>query len=120
MPGKGEGHAIRAMKSAAGVVAAITARMGLQAGWKVATGEQPPAGPNDSQVPLGQALAWAVLFGGTISAARMIAGRWVSHLVSPRQQHAAGQAGGQGQPPPEPPRSGYLALVAFLVWQRRR
>jgi MYXO-CTERM domain-containing protein len=123
MPGKGESHTIRALKNAAGLVAVVAARRGLRAGWKVVTGQEPPDAPDDKQVPVGEVFAWAMLFGAGITTARMIGGRCVSWVLLPRRQRgAAGQTDSQGDPPPQPesPGFGYLALVAALMWRRRR
>jgi len=123
MPGKGEGRTIRTLKDAAGLVAAVAARRGLRAGWQVVTGKEPPGAPDDKQVPLGEVVAWAMLLGAAMTTARMIAGRWVSRVLLPRRQReAAGQTDSQGHPLPQPesPRFGYLALVAALLWRRRR
>jgi hypothetical protein len=123
MPGKGEGRSIRMLKDAAGLVAAAVAGSGLRAGWKVVTGKEPPAAPDDKQVPVGEVVAWAVLFGAAVATVRMIAGRCVSILLLPRrQQQAASQTDSPGQPLPEPesPGLGYLTLVAVLMWRRRR
>jgi Protein of unknown function (DUF4235) len=118
MPGKREGRAIGTLKYAAGLVAVAAARRVLHAGWKVVTGKEPPNAPDDKKVPVGEVVAWSVLFGAAISTARMIGGRCVSRVLLPRQP----QADSQGNPLPEPesPRAGYLALVAALIWQRRR
>lgn len=123
MPGKGEGRTIRTLKDTAGLVAVVAARRGLRAGWKVVTGKDPPDAPDDKQVPLGEVVAWAMLFGAAMSTVRMIAGRCVSMVLLPRgQREAAGQTDSQGHPLPQPesPRFGYLALIAALIWRRRR
>ncbi len=123
MPGKGEGRTIRTVKDAAGLVAVVAASRGLRAGWKVVTGKEPPDAPDDKQVPLGEVVTWAMLFGATLATARMIAGRWVSRVLSPRRRReAAGQTDSQGLPLPQPesPRFGSLALIAALMWRRRR
>jgi hypothetical protein len=123
MPGKGESRTIRTLKDAAGLVAVVAARRGLRAGWKVVTGREPPGAPDDKQVPVGEVFAWSMLFGAGITTARMIGGRCVSRVLLPRRQRgAAGQADSQGDalPQPESPRLGYLALVAALLWRRRR
>jgi hypothetical protein len=98
----------------------------LHAGWKLVTGTRPPTAPDDKRVPLGQAVAWAALFGGAVTTARMVASRCVSSLLLPRAQRQGlpepGQADGPGQqlPQPEAPGLPYLMVVAALVWRRRR
>ena len=127
MPGKGEGRASRTLKEVAGLVAVVAARKGLQLGWRRVTGKEPPAAPDDKQVPLGQAVAWTLLFGAAITTARMIATRYASTLL-PRSQRqslpepAPGQTESQDHPlpPPEAPGLPYLLTLAVLVWRRRR
>ena len=92
MPGKGEGRTSRTLKEAAGLVAVVAARRGLQLGWRRVTGKEPPAAPDDSQVPLGQAVAWTLLLGAAVTTARMFAIRYASNLLPRRQREAAGQA----------------------------
>jgi uncharacterized protein DUF4235 len=81
MAGKGASRTFRSLKEAAGLVAAVAARRGLQLTWKHTTGSQPPVAPDDEQVPLGQALLWAFLVGAAMTTARMIAMRYASHLL---------------------------------------
>lgn len=59
----------------AALLAATVARKGLDAGWKAATGKQPPANPADPDVALAEALAWAALSGTLVAVARMLATR---------------------------------------------
>src|SRR5689334_344517 len=86
MPGKGEPHSSRMLKAPAALVASVAVRRGLHAGWKLVTGTGPPAAPDDKRVPLGQAVAWAALFGGAVTTARMIASRYASLLLLSRAQ----------------------------------
>ncbi len=128
MPGKGDSRTSRTLKEVAGLVAVVAARRGLQVGWRRVTGEEPPAAPDDSQVPLGQAVAWTLVLGAAITTARMIASRYMSSLLLPRRQQrglperAPGQTGSQDHPLPQPEAPGllHLILLAVLVWQRRR
>lgn len=114
------------MKEAAAMVASIAARRVLHVGWKLVTGATPPTALGDQQLPLGEALAWAVLLGGTVPSARLLARRYVSSLVLPRAgqqaQPGPGRVDGQGQPPPQPVAPGLPSLmaVAVLAWRRRR
>ena len=75
----------------AGLVAVVAARRGLQLGWRRVTGKEPPAAPDDKQVPLGQAVAWTLLVGAAITTARMIAIRYASFLLPRRLREAAAQ-----------------------------
>ena len=128
MPGKGDSRTSRTLKEVAGLVAVVAARRGLQVGWRRVTGEEPPAAPDDSQVPLGQAVAWTLVLGAAITTARMIASRYMSSLLLPRRQQrglpepAPGQTDSQDHPLPQPEAPGllHLILLAVLVWQRRR
>ena len=81
MAGKREGRNVRALKQAAGLVAAVAARRGLQLTWKRIAGQQPPAAADDEQVSLGQAVLWAFLVGAAVTVARAIAIRYASHLL---------------------------------------
>ena len=108
------------------MVASVAVRRVLHAGWKLVTGTEPPAAPGDKRVPLGQAVAWAVLFGGAVTTVRMIASRYASSLLLSRAQRQGlpepGQEDSPGQPLPEPSAPGlpYLMVVAVLAWRRRR
>jgi hypothetical protein len=128
MPGKRAPLSSRMLKTPAALVAAVATQRGLQLGWKLITGEEPPAAQDDNRVPLGQAVAWAVLHGAALTTARMIAGRYTPTLWLSRRQRqglpepAPGQADSQDHPPPQPeaPSLPYLMLLAALVWRRRR
>ena len=108
------------------MVASVAVQRGLHAGWKLVTGTRAPTAPDDKQVPLGQAVAWAALFGGGVTTARMIASRYASSWLLPRAQRQGlpepGQVDSHGQqlPQPEAPGLPYLMVVAVLVWRRRR
>ena len=126
MPGKGEPHSSRMLKALAALVASVAVRRGLHVGWKLVPGTEPPAAPGDKQIPVGQAVAWAALFGGAVTTARMLASRQVSFLWRPRGQRQGlpepGQVGSQGQQlsQPEAPGLPSLMTVAVLAWRRRR
>ena len=114
------------LKAPAAVVASVAVRRGLLAGWKLVTGTEPPTAPDDRRVPLGQAVAWAALFGGAVTTARMIASRYASSLLLPRAQRPGlpepgpVDSSGQQLPQPEAPGLPYLMVVAVLAWRRRR
>ncbi|MBM9460564.1 DUF4235 domain-containing protein [Nocardioides sp. zg-536] len=55
--------------------AAAVARKGIDTGWKVATGKEPPANPADPDVALREAVAWAAVSGTLVALARMFAQR---------------------------------------------
>jgi MYXO-CTERM domain-containing protein len=125
MPGKGEPHSSRLLKAPAALVASVAVRKVLHVGWKLVTGTEPPAAPDDKQVPFGQAVAWAALFGGAVATSRMMASRYASSLWLSRAQRRGppepGQVDGPG-PPPQPgaPSLASLMAVAALAWRRRR
>lgn len=89
MAEKGEGRSIRALKEAAGMLAVLAAQKVARIGWRRVTGKEPPASPDDQQIPLGQAVAWTLLLGAAIATARMIAMRYASFLLPRRQREAA-------------------------------
>ena len=128
MPGKREPLSSRMLKAPAEMVALVAVQKGLHVGWKLVTGQEPPAAPDDKQVPLGRAVAWTALFGAAVAGARMIASRYVSTLLVPRRQRQGlpepvpGQIESQDHPLPEAEAPGlpYLILVAVLAWRRRR
>ena len=105
MTGRREGRNVRALKQAAGLVAAVAARRGLQLTWKHIAGQQPPAAADDEQVSLGQAVLWAFLVGAAVTVARAIAIRYASHLLpSSQRQSMEGTAdGGQTEGPGDLP-----------------
>jgi hypothetical protein len=55
--------------------AAAVAKKGLDAGWKTATGKQPPANPADPDVDVWEAVAWAAASGTFVALAKMFAQR---------------------------------------------
>jgi hypothetical protein len=91
MAEKGEGRSIRALKEAAGLLAVLAAQKLARIGWRRVTGKEPPASPDNQQVPLGQAVVWTLLLGAAITTARMIAIRYASFLLPRRQREAAAQ-----------------------------
>ena len=119
-----EPRSSRALTAPAAALAAVAVHKGLHVGWELVTGKKPPAAPEDQQVPLVQAAAWAALLGAAVPGARMIAKRYVSSLLlpPPQRQGRPEPASGQDQPPPEPRVPGLpsLLVVAVLTWRRRR
>lgn len=59
----------------AAVLSGIAARKVITTGWKVTTGQEPPANPEDPDTAWVEALAWAVVSGAIIGVARMLAAR---------------------------------------------
>ena len=91
MAEKGESRSVRALEQAAGMIAVLAAQKVVRIGWRRVTGKEPPASPDDQQVPLGQAVAWTLLLGAAVTTARMFAIRYASNLLPRRQREAAGQ-----------------------------
>jgi len=88
MAEKGEGRSVRALKEAAGLMAVLAAQKVARIGWRRVTGKEPPASPDDQQIPLIQAVAWTLLLGAAVATARMIAIRYATNLLPRRQQQA--------------------------------
>ena len=61
--------------AAGAMAAAFLARKLMTKAWTRVTGSEPPSHPEDPQVGLGEALAWAILTGVSVEAARLIATR---------------------------------------------
>jgi Protein of unknown function (DUF4235) len=71
----------RSLLEAAGLVAIYATRRVLQLVWRKATGNEPPAGPDDREASLGRAMVWSLLLGALATTARMIAIRYASRLL---------------------------------------
>jgi hypothetical protein len=57
------------------VLSGVAAKKVLTTGWKLATGNPPPANPEHPDTSWGEALAWAIVSGALIGVARMLAAR---------------------------------------------
>ena len=55
--------------------AAFVARKAVTSGWKLVTGNEPPANPEDPEVEWAEAIGWALLSGAAIGLARLVASR---------------------------------------------
>ena len=75
MSGKKADGGNRLINGMAGFVAAFGARKLLHFAWKQITGKEPSEHFEDSQVRLGEALAWAVVIGAGVHIARLLATR---------------------------------------------
>jgi hypothetical protein len=75
MPGKRGDFTMKAVDALAGAAAAYVARKVIVFGWRKVTGAEPPEKDTEQETPLGQALAWAILTGAGVAAARVLATR---------------------------------------------
>ena len=96
MAEKGESRSNRALKEATGLIAVLAVQKLVRVGWRRVTGNEPPAAPDDKQIPLVQAVVWTLLLGAAITTARMIAMRYATFLLPRRQREAAEQAKSPG------------------------
>jgi hypothetical protein len=78
-PAKKADMGSRVANAVAGMAAAFVMRKLLTFTWTKVTGKEPPDSPEDPQVALGEALAWGVLMGAGVAAARLLASRLVVH-----------------------------------------
>lgn len=72
---------------AVGALATVLAVKAVNKGWELATGDVPPE-PNDPEVPLRRALAWAVASGIGIGLSQLLvnrfaAGQWARVMGTP-------------------------------------
>jgi hypothetical protein len=79
MAGKRADPGSRIINAVAGMAAAFAARKLLAFAWTRLTGKEPPDSTDDPQVALGEALAWGVLMGAGVAAARLVVTRAVTH-----------------------------------------
>jgi hypothetical protein len=83
MPGKRGDIGSRAVNGLVGGAAAYGMRKVMAFAWKKVTGREPPSNPEDPRVDLGEALAWALIVGAAVAAARIIAIRTASQKIAP-------------------------------------
>lgn len=65
----------RVLGTGAAVLAATAATRLLTAGWRAATGKEPPVNPDNPDTTISEALGWALVSGALIGTARMLATR---------------------------------------------
>jgi hypothetical protein len=65
----------RVMAGAAALGSGWVARKAITAGWKKATGKEPPANPESPEVALAEALGWAIVMGVGMEVSRLLATR---------------------------------------------
>jgi uncharacterized protein DUF4235 len=66
------------LASIGAALSANVARKMLSTGWKTATGNEPPANPENPDQRIGEAIGWAAISAGVIAAARVLAQRKVA------------------------------------------
>lgn len=72
-------------------VAGTIARKIITDGWKRVTGSEPPTDPHDPDIALKEALAWSVVTGVGMEAARLLAARAVAARVTHNAAEAAAE-----------------------------
>ncbi len=86
---RGDGAA-KALSTAAALGAGFVARKVVTAGWKRATGKEPPTDPQDPGVGMVEALGWAIVMGVVLGAVRVVAIRAASGLTRRDSGQSAG------------------------------
>jgi hypothetical protein len=76
MSGKGGDRVGKALEAMAGAAAGYLARKLVVFAWRQVTGQEPPEKDPDHQVSVGHAVAWAMLAGASVGAARVLATRF--------------------------------------------
>jgi Protein of unknown function (DUF4235) len=69
------GMGLKVLTVAGTVGAAWVARKSMSTSWKMITGNEPPANPEDPDVDWAEAVGWALLSGAAIGMARLAASR---------------------------------------------
>ena len=69
------------------LLGATVARKSLTAGWRAATGKNPPANPADPDVDLWEAVLWAAASGTLVQIARMLATRRAANYYQKSTGH---------------------------------
>lgn len=69
------GVSFKLLAAGSTVGAAFVARKAVTGGWKLVTGNEPPANPEDPEVEWAEAVGWALLSGAAIGLARLVASR---------------------------------------------
>jgi Protein of unknown function (DUF4235) len=90
MAAKGAGGTSRAIGIVSSLIAGSLARKVITFGWKRVTGKEPPTDPHDPDVALKEALAWSLVVGVGMEAARLL----VTRAVTTRMRDAHADAEG--------------------------
>jgi Protein of unknown function (DUF4235) len=78
MAAKDAGGASKVVGMVSSLVVGSLARKVITFGWKRVTGHEPPTDPQDPDVALKEALAWSIVVGVGVEAARLLAVRMVT------------------------------------------
>lgn len=65
----------RVLGGLSGVLAGVAARAAIKRSWKLVTGHEPPANPEDPETTWQEAIGWAVASGVAVGVARLFATR---------------------------------------------
>jgi len=93
MAAKGASGTNRAIGMVSSLAAGSLARKVITFGWKRITGKEPPTDPHDPEVALKEALAWSLVVGVGMEAARLLVTRAVTARM--RGAHADAQVAGE-------------------------
>jgi hypothetical protein len=89
MPAKGADFSSKAINAVAAMAAAFVARKAISFAWTKATGRQPPDAAEDPQIAIGEAVAWALIMGAGVGAARVLAVRLAGRATTKRLDKSA-------------------------------
>jgi hypothetical protein len=92
MAAKGAGGTSRVVGMVSSLVAGSIARRVLTFGWKRVAGKAPPTDPHDPDVALKEALAWSIVVGVGMEAARLLVTRAVASRMRSAHADAEGTA----------------------------
>jgi len=77
----------KVLGTTAAVGAGILAKKLVTAGWKLGTGKEPPANPEDPEVAWPEAIGWAVASGAVVGVARLLATRKAARYYTKSAGH---------------------------------
>ncbi len=81
----------KVLTAGAAVVAGILARKTTDGTWKFVTGSDSPENPDDPDIDIKEAIAFAVLSGALVGLARMLANRQTTRLMAKGSKKAPEQ-----------------------------
>ena len=84
------------------VVAGIAARKAITGLWKTATGNPPPANPEDPDTTWQEALGWALASSAAVGLARLMATRKAAQYYRRSTGHLPHEKPAQGEQPAQP------------------